>query len=319
MDAQIRWEEADAAVQDAELVLEQRKAERGYAAQQKIDTHNVVNEVAKERTRVLQRVNTAEQEEERARVSRIKAEEEENDILRQIRELEETTRAEEIEKMRKSLEEMARLEKLERLRKEAEEMHEKEKSDSSTPTDTAEEAPTAPIEAPTDAEAPSSPSPQEDDSALHLREYHTAVEREQARCRRRDCVYWAPSYNTAQVSIDRFTAVSAEFDDTHFSAAQPLTFESVPWPLARLPLTMSLDDIEWGAVEQFFGEVRRRVGEAEYRGVVERAHRRFHPDKWRARGLLKTVLDEELRGKLENAVNVVAQAITPLWLASRAS
>lgn len=315
------WEAADAAVQEAELVLEQRKAERGYAAQQKIGTHNVVNEVAKERTRVLQRVNTAEQEEEKARIARMKAEEEENDIVRQIRELEETIRAEEIEKMRKSLEEMARLEKLERLRKEAEEMQEKARSESesSTPADAAEEAPTTPIESSTDLETPSSPSAQEDDSALRLREYHTAVEREQARCRRRDCIYWAPSYNTAQVSIDRFTAVSAEFDDTHFSAAQPLTFESVPWPLARLPLTMSLDDIEWAAVEQFFGEVRRRVGEAEYRSVVERAHRRFHPDKWRARGLLKTVLDEELRGKLENAGNVVAQAITPLWLASRVS
>lgn len=315
------WEAADAAVEEAELVLEQRKAERGYAAQQKIDTHNVVNEVAKERMRVLQRTNAAEQQEEKARITRLKAEEEENDVLRQIKELEEALRADEIEKMRKSMEEMARLEKVERLRKEAEDLRERARSESgpSASTDAAEEIPTAPSEAPADSESPRSPSPQEEDSVQLLREYHTAVQREKARCRRRDCVYWAPSYNTAQVSIDRFAAVSAEFDDIHFSTAHPLTFESVPWPIARLPLNMTLDDIEWGAVEQFFGEVQHRVGEAEYRGVVEKAHRRFHPDKWRARGLLKTVLDEELRAKLENAGNVVAQAITPLWLASRGS
>ena len=41
--------------------------------------------------------------------------------------------------------------------------------------------------------------------------------------------------------------------------------------------------------------------------------RRFHPDRWRARGLLKNMQDDDERGFIEVAANTVAQALTPLW------
>ncbi|KAJ7143711.1 hypothetical protein C8R44DRAFT_758720 [Mycena epipterygia] len=55
----------------------------------------------------------------------------------------------------------------------------------------------------------------------------------------------------------------------------------------------------------------------EYGSLVEKVHRMFHPDKWKARGVLTTVMDEELRSSLETAGNVVAQAMTPLWRSSK--
>ena len=96
-----------------------------------------------------------------------------------------------------------------------------------------------------------------------------------------------------------------------------MTFESVPWPILKSPFAASLVDVEWQAVEQFFENVRTMVTEEEYRTMVEKAHRRFHPDKWRARGLLGTVLDEDLRQRMETAGNVVSQALGPIWTKSR--
>ena len=81
---------------------------------------------------------------------------------------------------------------------------------------------------------------------------------------------------------------------------------------------LAIDDVEWSGVEEFFSEARTILTEHEYKTLLEKAHRRFHPDKCRSRGLLNTVLDEDLRQRLEAAGNTVAQAITPVWRASRA-
>lgn len=81
---------------------------------------------------------------------------------------------------------------------------------------------------------------------------------------------------------------------------------------------MTFDGIEWNAVEQFFSAVEPLMSmPGEYKLLLEKTHRRFHPDKWRARGMMNSVLDEELRKKLEGAGNIVAQAVTPLWLKSK--
>ncbi|KIP03996.1 hypothetical protein PHLGIDRAFT_38510, partial [Phlebiopsis gigantea 11061_1 CR5-6] len=77
--------------------------------------------------------------------------------------------------------------------------------------------------------------------------------------------------------------VSVDFDSIKFSTAQPLIFASVPWPLLIPPHKVTLEDIEWGAVEAFFAAARLVVAAEEYKEFVEKAHRRFHPDKWRAR------------------------------------
>ncbi|GJE92624.1 RNA-binding protein [Phanerochaete sordida] len=154
--------------------------------------------------------------------------------------------------------------------------------------------------------------------ARQAQEYHEAAAREHERCVQRDhkwCLRGVRWTDARYVSW--FKLVSAEFDDAKFAAARPLTLRSVPWPLLTPPDEHTFDLLEWGNVEAFFAAAKRAVGEAEYRTIVEKAHRRFHPDKWRSRGLLNTVLDVELRERVEKAGNIVAQAITPLWLASR--
>lgn len=124
---------------------------------------------------------------------------------------------------------------------------------------------------------------------------------------------------TKQRGVERFEAVSIEFDEIKFCDAQPLTFESIPWPVLGSPHRLTVNDIEWNAVEAFFAAAQAMVSESQYKAMVEKAHRRFHPDKWRSRGILHTVLDSDLRKRLEEAGNIVAQAITPIWLASKAN
>lgn len=149
-------------------------------------------------------------------------------------------------------------------------------------------------------------------AARRLSAYKLASAKEVQRCRNRDAACkvlpWSPFR-----SIKWFKDVSVEFDDTKFCDTQPLTFESIPWPLAIAPHKVTAEDIEWGAVEAFFSAAKLVVKPGEYKSFVEKAHRRFHPDKWRSRGLLHTVLDEDLRKRLEDAGNIVAQAITPIW------
>ncbi|GJE92591.1 hypothetical protein PsYK624_087460 [Phanerochaete sordida] len=162
--------------------------------------------------------------------------------------------------------------------------------------------------------------------AQRLEQYQEAAAKERIRCQKRDAVQWnirpdpfSKRLWTPQWSIRRFQTLCAEFDEIKFGDAQPLTFQSIPWPMLHYPPDLTFDLVNWSAVEQFFLAAKGNMSNGEYKNMVEKAHRRFHPDKWRSRGLLNTVLDEELRKRLEDAGNVVAQAITPLWLASKTS
>lgn len=74
-----------------------------------------------------------------------------------------------------------------------------------------------------------------------------------------------------------------------------------------------MEDIDWGAVEDFFRTVRPSMRPQDWKVFVEKSQRRFHPDRWRARGLLKSVRDEGERGEMEVAVGVVSQAVNPIW------
>lgn len=156
---------------------------------------------------------------------------------------------------------------------------------------------------------------EEGEEAGRLRAYKVAEARERLRCQRRDLKYL--TLRGAEIS-KWFEEVSTEFDDVKFSNSQPLTFESIPWPVGKLPLCMTSGVIDWNGVEEFFAAVKKSVGDDEYKVFVEKAHRRFHPDRWRSRGLLATVLDADLRKRIEDAVNIVAQALTPIWQESKA-
>jgi hypothetical protein len=80
-----------------------------------------------------------------------------------------------------------------------------------------------------------------------------------------------------------------------------------------LRLSFSVQGIEWDTVERFFSKVQGLLTPAEFKDLVEKSHRRFHPDRWRSRGLLVSVKDDMERDLLEVAGSTVAQAITPLW------
>ncbi|EKM49815.1 uncharacterized protein PHACADRAFT_214337 [Phanerochaete carnosa HHB-10118-sp] len=154
--------------------------------------------------------------------------------------------------------------------------------------------------------------------ARRLQDYRDATLKEQERCSQRDRKWYRYGIAWTETRhVNWFKEVSSEFEEIKFSASQPLTFKSIPWPLLMPPNAHTLDLIEWSNVEAFFAAAKRIVGEKEYKTMVEKAHRRFHPDKWRSRGLSNTILDDDLREQLEKAGNVVAQAITPLWLASK--
>jgi len=120
---------------------------------------------------------------------------------------------------------------------------------------------------------------------------------------------------TSQRALERYRTLCESFDE----AAKPvaLAFEDVPWPTLLRPYTFGPEDIDWSAVETFFQTIRGHMRAQDYRVFVQQSHRRFHPDRWSARGLLTAVKDENARGMIEVAANTVAQALTPLWREAR--
>ena len=230
--------------------------------------------------------------EESIRRMRALREEEEADRRRAQREKEEDARREqrereEAERARKEAERLAREERERRVREEAERKAREERE-------------------------------RKEAEARRLSAYKRAAAIEGARCRTRDAKFgiFSTQWTTAR-SLQWFKDVSVEFEAFKFGENQPLTFGSVPWPLLAAPHKMTPNNIDWDAVEAFFAAVKLQVTAGEYKVLVEKAHRRFHPDKWRSRGLLTTILDEDLRQQLENAGNIVAQAITPIWLETK--
>lgn len=119
-------------------------------------------------------------------------------------------------------------------------------------------------------------------------------------------------WTTARALV-RYRALSEKFDHADFHGGAALVFGSVPWPVLYRPGTFGVEDIDWESVEAFFEQVRKTLSMAEYKTLVERSHKRFHPDRWRARKVLRSIADEEEKECLEIAANAVAQALSPLW------
>lgn len=100
-------------------------------------------------------------------------------------------------------------------------------------------------------------------------------------------------------AFQRYRTLSEAFDTKKFSDKEPLTCDAIPWPVLQSPATFSMEDVDWASVEQFFATIKAHMRPQDYKVLVERSHRRFHPDRWRARSLLKTVVDEAERGCME--------------------
>jgi hypothetical protein len=122
---------------------------------------------------------------------------------------------------------------------------------------------------------------------------------------------------TSRKALERYQNLSETFDTMTFSVDRPLTFATVPWPILQPPHSITTKDIDWKAVEKFFKAVKPYLQVRDYQSLVQASHRRFHPDRWRARALLTTVADDVERSRLEKAANAVSQVLTPLWKSSK--
>lgn len=118
---------------------------------------------------------------------------------------------------------------------------------------------------------------------------------------------------TTQRALERYKSLAEAFDNAKFTAETPVSFATIPWPVLHKPTRFTVEDVDWSSVEAFFNTVRPHMRSQDYKVFIEKSHRRFHPDRWRARRVLQSIEDEELRACLEVAANTVAQAITPLW------
>ncbi|OAX41057.1 hypothetical protein K503DRAFT_854905 [Rhizopogon vinicolor AM-OR11-026] len=139
------------------------------------------------------------------------------------------------------------------------------------------------------------------------------VRRQQEQRQRRQRQRWESGTWTSHRALERYRILSEEFDAARFTPDQPITFLDVPWPVLYSPSRLTVEDIDWSAVERFFATVKTHMRSQDYKDFVERSHRRFHPDRWRARKLWSAVRDDVERSCLEVAANTVAQAITPIW------
>jgi flagellar biosynthesis GTPase FlhF len=154
----------------------------------------------------------------------------------------------------------------------------------------------------------------------------------QAQERRARRARWTSGRWTTARAVERFKETSDYFDMTRFSEEHPLFIDDVPWPTLRHPDAFSLpEDVDWDSVEYFFDVLKTHMRTQEYIAFVEKSHRRFHPDRWRSRGLFRAVLDSEQRNYMEIgtctldtricisadsfsiAATTVSQALTPIW------
>jgi hypothetical protein len=99
--------------------------------------------------------------------------------------------------------------------------------------------------------------------------------------------------------LERYRVLAEAFDNIKYTSELPLVIEDVPWPSLQSPRVFSIEDVTWDSVERFFEAVRPHLRLQDYRVLVEKSHRRFHPDRWRSRNLLKTIEGEEVRGCME--------------------
>ncbi|KAG1862566.1 hypothetical protein DFJ58DRAFT_725404 [Suillus subalutaceus] len=136
---------------------------------------------------------------------------------------------------------------------------------------------------------------------------------EQRRFRQRQRQRWESGTWTSHRALERYKVLSEEFDTAKFTPDQPIAFLDIPWPVLHHPSRLTVEDVDWSAVERFFATVKTSMRPQDYKDFVERSHRRFHPDRWRARKLWSAIRDDVERSCLEVAANTVAQAITPIW------
>lgn len=301
-EAMIKKEEAEKAEEEARKHREEAVNEEALLTKESQAEVRTPEEELAESIRKLKELRELEEEDQRRReAEEVELKRKEEERLRELRKLEEQAKqrrdAEKAEMKRKEMERLVRLAK-ERVERERIAREEAER------------------------EAKEREEREREEALRRMERYTQAAARERARCQQRDASMWILRTSilwSTWRALERFKRISEEFDDIKFSDDQPLTFESVPWPALQFPSDLTIELIEWKVVEEFFTAVKSvlAMSPGEYKALVEKTHRRFHPDKWRSRRLLTTIADEGVREKLEAAGNAVAQALTPIWRASK--
>ncbi|KAK0227385.1 hypothetical protein EDD85DRAFT_853592 [Armillaria nabsnona] len=153
----------------------------------------------------------------------------------------------------------------------------------------------------------------EEKQKLRRQKWLEATKAEKRRCRGRDKGKWNLECWTDSQAVDRFLVLMDEFETTTYSELKPLTPSSIPWPVLVTPRCFKVSDLDdWQAVDGFFEFARGYLEVNAYKKMVMRARQMFHPDRWKSRSLLKTVMDDEIRSSLEAAGNKVSQAVNAL-------
>jgi hypothetical protein len=117
--------------------------------------------------------------------------------------------------------------------------------------------------------------------------------------------------------LERYNRLAVSFDNFKSTPAVPVPpLDQIPWPVL-LPPGFTLEEIDWSAVEDFFRQAEQLMGgkgfgKAKWKEFVKSSTRRFHPDRWRARGIIG---DKGYGADVEDKVNHVAKVLTPLYRA----
>ncbi|KAI4520513.1 hypothetical protein K525DRAFT_270720 [Schizophyllum commune Loenen D] len=148
-----------------------------------------------------------------------------------------------------------------------------------------------------------------------------AATRQALRCAKRDAQWPARDgfFLSVQHALGRYRVVSEEFDRAQFSIdTYPLVIGSVPWPTLVHPSRLvhyrgqgkrAQGQLSWEDVELFLRGVKQILRPKEYQELLRKARLQFHPDKWASRGILESVLDDELRVQLHTWCVIVSQAV----------
>lgn len=117
---------------------------------------------------------------------------------------------------------------------------------------------------------------------------------------------------TPRKALDQYNQLAAEFDSLRVSESSPLDMSKVPWPVLHAP-GYKLAQVDWSAVEAFFSQAEILLGGKKspaWKELLKSSARRFHPDRWRARGLIGPYGGGQ---EVEDRVNDVAKVLNPLY------
>lgn len=114
-------------------------------------------------------------------------------------------------------------------------------------------------------------------------------------------------------AIETYQERCKTFDKASFDNVTPVTFDMVPWPVLKHPLELTKEDITASRVDEFFETALRHryVPYEKLKVLILKSIVRWHPDRWRSRGIFNLV-DGKEKALWEALVTEVAQSLMPM-------